>query len=580
MKTSQILTNFTAGIFSPRLSGRVDISKYFNACRTIHNMIVYPHGGASRRFGTVFVAETKSSALGRTCRLIPFQFNIEQAYMLEFGHQYIRFYMNNGQIVTGGVPYEIATTYSTSLLPALQYVQNADTMRIVNQSVYPKILTRTDHTAWTLASSVFIAAPVDWTLASGYPATVALYEQRSVYAGTTERPQTLWLSSTGNLDDMTSGAAADDGMELTLDDTNVIRWLLSARFLNAGTSEAEWVISSGSTDEALTPTKRKARKVSHYGSSSVVGIAVGNAIFFVQRTGRKLRELLYDFVQDNFGDPLDLTIFAEHVTKTGIKAYAFQKEPDSILWCVLNDGTIAAFTYNKAQEITAWHTHDTDGLFEDVAVIPVADHDQVWFLVKRTIGGVAHRFIEYLAPDFGDTQSECWFVDSGLRYSGTGATLLTGADHLIGKEVSILADGAVRPAATVVASGTIGTITLNTAASIVIAGLPFTSILEPMDLETKEAEGSAQGRRKKIHNVVIRFFKTLGAKIGSNAGTLDTISFRTPSDLMGQPPPLFTGDKVVAFPGGWDRHGYIRITQEQPLPLTVLAIIPMVNTND
>jgi hypothetical protein len=121
---------------------------------------------------------------------------------------------------------------------------------------------------------------------------------------------------------------------------------------------------------------------------------------------------------------------------------------------------------------------------------------------------------------------------------------------------------------------------LDTAASVVIAGLPYTSILEPMDLETKENDGTSQGKRKKIHSAIIRFYKTLGAKIGSSTGNLDIIPFRTPSDPMGSAPPLFTGDKVIPFPGGWDRHGYIRITQEQPLPLTVLAIIPQVSTND
>jgi hypothetical protein len=575
MKTSQILTNFTAGTFSPRLNGRVDISKYFNACRTLENMIVFPHGGASRRFGTVFVAETKASAT--ISRLIPFQFNVEQAYMLEFGQNYLRFFMNNGQIMSGVTPYEISSPYTTALLSALNYAQNADTMRIVNQSVYPYLLTRTGHTAWTLASSVFIAPPADWSAVSGYPSDVALYEQRSVYTGTTTRPQTMWFSSTGNLDDMTSGTASDDGMELTLDDNSVIKWVMAGRFLNVGTGEAEWVVSSGSTDVAMTPTAKKARRISRYGSSSIPAIAVGNALLFVQRTGRKLRELIYDYVQDNFGDPPDLTIFAEHVTKTGIKSYAFQKEPDSILWCVLNDGTIAAFTYNKAQDITGWHTHTTDGLFEDVEVIPVSDHDQVWFIVQRTIGGVAKRYIEYLAPDFGDTQHDCWFVDSGLKYDGTGATTVSGLDHLIGESVNILADGSVKPAQTVTASGTIA---LSTAASVVIAGLPFTSILEPMDLETKESDGTSQGKRKKIHAATVRFYKTLGAKIGTSTGTLDTIPFRKASDPMDSAPPLFTGDKTIPFPGGWDRHGYIRITQEQPLPLTVLAIIPLVNTND
>lgn len=573
MKTSQILTNFTAGEFSPRLNGRVDIAKYYNAARKLENMIVYPHGGASRRLGTVFVAETKDSS--NISRLIPFQFNIEQAYILEMGHNYLRFYKDNGQITSGVSAYEIATTYTTALIDSVRYAQNADTMRLVNKSVAPMILTRTGHTAWTLATSTFLAQPADWGGASGYPCDVVLYEQRSVYCGTTTKPQTMWFSSTGNLDDMTTGPDSGDGMELTLDDNSIIRWIMAGRFLNVGTGEAEWVISSGATDEALTPTKKKARRVSRYGSSSIPGIAVGNAILFIQRAGRKLRELVYDYSQDSFGDPPDLTIFAEHITKTGIKAYAFQREPDSILWCVLNDGTIAAFTYNKAQEITAWHHHSTDGLFEDVAAIPVSDHDQIWFIVNRTIGGVTKRYIEYLADDF-EEQEDCWFVDCGLKYDGIAETTFTGLDHLEGKTVSILADGAVMPDATIVS----GSFTLDTAASVVIAGLPFTSILEPMDLETRGSDETSQGKRKKIHSVIIRFFKTLGAKIGSSSGTLDIVPFRTASDPMGSAPPLFTGDKVVSFPGGWDRHGYIRITQEQPLPLTVLSIVPQVSTND
>lgn len=573
MKTYQILTNFTAGEFSPRLNGRTDIAKYYNAARTLENMIVHPHGGASRRLGTVFVAETKDSS--NISRLIPFQFNVEQAYILEMGHNYLRFYKDNGQITSGTVPYEISTTYSTALIDSVRYAQNADTMRLVNKEVAPMILTRTGHTAWTLATSTFIAQPADWGGASGYPGDVVLYEQRSVYCGTKTKPQTMWFSSTGNLDDMTTGTASDDGMELTLDDNSIIRWVMAGRFLNVGTGEAEWVVSSGATDEALTPTKKKARRISRYGSFSIPGIAVGNAILFIQRAGRKLRELIYDYSQDSFGDPPDLTIFAEHITKTGIKEYAFQREPDSILWCVLNDGTVAAFTYNKAQEITAWHHHTTDGLFEDVAVIPVSDHDQVWFIINREISGVTKRYVEYLADEF-EEQEDCWFVDSGLKYDGVPETTFTGLDHLEGETVSILADGAVRPNSTIAS----GTFTLDTAASVVIAGLPYTSILEPMDLETKENDGTSQGKRKKIHSAVIRFYKTLGAKIGSSAGNLDIVPFRTPSDPMGSAPPLFTGDKAVPFPGGWDRHGYIRITQEQPLPLTVLAIIPQVSTND
>jgi len=574
MKTSKIINAFIGGEFSPRLYGRTDLAKYFTACRTLENMIVYPHGGASRRFGTVYVAETKDSS--NISRLVPFQFNVEQAYMLEFGHKYIRFFKDNGQILSGVTALEIESPYATSVLGSLRYAQNADVMRLVTKTVEPMQLTRTSHVDWTLASSVFTAQPADWSAASGYPGNVALYEQRSVYAGTTQKPNTLWLSAVGNLDDMTTGVASDDALELTIDDSNVIRWILGARFLHVGTGEGEWIVSSGSWDEALTPTMRKARKVSRHGSTDLPGLAVNNAILFVQRVGRKLRELVYDYDQDNFGDPPDLTIFSEHITKTGIVSYAFQKEPDQILWCVLTDGTMAAFTYDRTQEIIAWHHHSTDGYFEDVEVIPAATHDQVWFIVRRTINGETKRYVEYMASDFGEKQADCWYVDCGLQYSGSGATQVSGLDHLESKTVSILADGSPEPNTTV----TSGVISRSTLASVVTVGLPFTSILEPMDLEVATPTGSAQGKLKKIHGIIIRFYKTLGCNVGSEAGTLDSIPFRTASDAMGEAVPLFTGDKVVPFPGGWSRHGYIRITQTQPLPLTVLAIEPITTIND
>ncbi|MDD5348431.1 MAG: hypothetical protein PHT59_07450 [Candidatus Omnitrophica bacterium] len=573
MPAYPIITNFTSGEASPRLDGRVDVSKYYNSCRTLQNMIVHPHGGASRRFGTVYVAETKDSS--KKSRLIPFQYSITQAYILELGDFYMRFFRNNGQIVSGTAAYEIGSPYSEDNLAAIKYAQNADTMRIANQSVSPQELTRSGHTAWTLTTSTFTSSPsLPWS-EGNYPGAVSFYEERCVYAGTPSSPQSMWLSATGAYNDMVSGAADDDYMNLTLaaDQVNVIRWMTPGRYLNVGTVEGEWVVSSGSDDAAMTPTQRKARRVTNYGSADIQALPIGNAILFLQRAGRKVRELAYQYVQDNYAAP-DLTLIAEHITSGGIKEWAFQKEPDAILWCVRNDGKLLGLTYNKEQEVVAWHIHETDGEFESVAVIPVSGYDQVWFIVNRTVDGSTKRYVEYMAPDFGDDQDACWFVDCGLAYSGTAATELSGLDHLEGKFVSILADGAVSPDRTVLS----GSITIPYAAASVTVGLKFKSILEPMRLEIQGAQGTSQGRIKKIHQLAVRFYKTLGAKIGSASGTLDTISFRTPSDLMGQPPALFTGDKVIPFPGGWDRNGFIRIEQEQPLPMTVLSIMPTVST--
>ena len=106
-------TNFTAGELTPKLAGQVDFKKYNNGVEIMENMTVFPQGGASRRYGTRFVKEVKDSS--KVTRLIPFEFNIEQSYVLEFGDQYIRFYKDNGQIISGGSAYEIATPFTESM---------------------------------------------------------------------------------------------------------------------------------------------------------------------------------------------------------------------------------------------------------------------------------------------------------------------------------------------------------------------------------------------------------------------------------------------------------------------------------
>ncbi|HEU0069771.1 MAG TPA: hypothetical protein VFS04_00625, partial [Alphaproteobacteria bacterium] len=156
-RVSPIQTNFTAGELSPRLEGRVDLAKYANGCRALENMLVHPHGGASRRSGTRFVAETKSSG---AVRLIPFEFSTVQAYMLEFGAGYIRFFMNEGRIESPpGTPYEIVSPYGADDLFELQYAQSADVMYLVHPDHAPRKLSRTGHASWALDVVAFKDGP-------------------------------------------------------------------------------------------------------------------------------------------------------------------------------------------------------------------------------------------------------------------------------------------------------------------------------------------------------------------------------------------------------------------------------------
>ena len=152
-----VLHSFNAGELSPRLRGRTDIDKYQAGADTIKNFIITPEGGLYRRSGTRFVSEVKNSA--EVTRLISFIFSTTQGYILEFGNFYMRVYRNEGQVDSGGSPFELATPYASSEVFALRVAQSADTLFIVHEKHAPRELTRTDHTAWTLVTTTFEDGP-------------------------------------------------------------------------------------------------------------------------------------------------------------------------------------------------------------------------------------------------------------------------------------------------------------------------------------------------------------------------------------------------------------------------------------
>ncbi len=157
-------------------------------------------------------------------------------------------------------------------------------------------------------------------------------------------------------------------------------------------------------------------------------------------------------------------------------------------------------------------------------------------------------------------------------------TAISGLDHLEGEVVQVCADGAAHPDRTVTA----GAIELQEPASKVHVGYQCTAVLQPMPLEAGAADGPAQGKTKRISRCIIRFLETLGAKYGrdEDSANLDEVLTRSGDENMDEPPPLFTGDKVVAWPDGYDGDALITIVQDQPLPCTVVMLAPQVTTQD
>src|SRR5438105_989861 len=152
-------TNFTAGEISPRTLGRVDIDCYDNGVEKCENALPLIHGGVTNRYGSKWVAEAKNSA--KKARLIPFIFSTTQAYILEVGEGYIRFYTLSAQILNLGVPYEITTTYVESQLFALDYVQSLDTMFVFHQDTTIYRIRRFADASWDSGATPFAVVPFD-----------------------------------------------------------------------------------------------------------------------------------------------------------------------------------------------------------------------------------------------------------------------------------------------------------------------------------------------------------------------------------------------------------------------------------
>ena len=427
-----------------------------------------------------------------------------------------------------------------------------------------------------------ITATAQWSEAAfsdvrGYPRAVAIHEQRLCFGGTSSEPNTVWCSKVDDFEDFQLGSKDDDGLSFSVasSEGNRIAWMFSQKRLMLGTSGDEWTIGGFDSGKAFSSTNVQAQKQSSYGSKYMRAVLLNDVLLFIQRRGRKVRELTYDFGRDSWVAP-DLCVLAEHITTGEIAEMAYQQQPDAILWAVRGDGQLIGMTYERDQEVVAWHRHTTDGLFESAATVYglAGADDEVWLCVNRTIGGVTKRYIERFKPDNrvnfeAEAKADWWYLDCAKRYSGTPTATITGLSYLNGKTVGVLADGAVQPNAVV--SG--GQITLAKAASKVLVGLPFVSTIQPMKLDFQLRDGATRGRRKRLNRATVSLYKSLGGEASTNGTEWLWLYPRDFNDAMDSSPPVFTGESEVVVAGDYSFDGDFLLRQTQPYPLTVRALV-------
>lgn len=629
----QTKTNFSAGELSPRLYGRGDLRAYENGASRLRNVVIHPTGGVSRRPGLRWVDGIEAKA-----RLVAFEFNTEQVYLLVFTHAKMAVYKDDARIAV------LDTPWTEAMLPNLNWTQSADTLLVVHPDAEPRTITRTSHTRWVIApwywfdaqnrrhqphhkfastfsritpsgtsgtvtltvdEDVFVADHVgarlridgkeveitavagpraatatcheslvaatstkDWTemafsKARGWPVSVTFHQDRLVIGGSRDLPNRVWMSKTSAYFTFDPGTGLDDesvDFAILSDQVNAIRTVFSGRTLQVFTTGAEWTV----VGDPITPTNVSVRRQTRVGTPPDRMIPprdVDGATLFVGAAGKELREFLFTDSEQAY-QAADLAMLARHLM-TGPVDMDYDAAR-RLIHLVMSDGVLASVTNYRAEQVTGWTTHDTDGTFHAVAVVG----EQVYACIQRAGG--------WSVEVFDDTVS----MDAALAgTTGEPKTRWTGLDHLEGRTVKVLGDGAELPPAVV--SG--GAVDLPHAVSDIRVGLPFTHEIAPLPPVSVGQGGVRQSRALRLIRASFRVLDTQALHVDTGRGAAPAPLKRMgPSGVLDSAPPAVSGDVSVRAVG-WRREALApvwRIVQDTPLPCTILSVATEMKVTD
>ena len=578
-------SSFSAGEISPELLGRGDLRAYENGALKLRNVFIQPTGGVTRRLGFRFIDIASGPG-----RLVAFEFNTEQVYLLMFSDQRVDVYRDGWRVADFEAPWTL------DQLGQINWTQSADTLLVVHPDVAPRKITRSSHVDWDITNWVFQAAggrvytphykfaadaitltpsvttgfigivasssvftadhvgvrlriknkevqianvlsattvqanvvqtlvdtspTIDWTEeawsnARGCPVSVCFHQDRLVIGGSRDLPNRLWLSQSADLFNFDLGDGLDDeAIEFPIlsDQVNAIRHVFSGRHLQVFTSGAEWMV----TGDPLTPTSIQLFRQTRVGSPvdrTVPPRDVDGATLFVPRAGPQLREFLFTDTEQAY-QANDLAMLSHHLIARPVEMS--YDESRRLLHVVMTDGTMATLTAYREEQVSGWTLQETNGAIRSVATVG----ESTYALVERQGGA----FIEVL--------DEALQVDCAL--AGTSETPKqewSGAGHLEGMVVKVVADGAVCPDAVVEG----GSITLERPATSVQMGLPFTHVIEPLP-PSMQATAAGQCRKLRPISITLRLLQTSALYLDTGRGVVQVPFERFGDSILDTPP--------------------------------------------
>ena len=510
-----------------------------------------------------------------------------------------------------------------------------------------------------------------FTLPNENPGTSSYFEQRQVFSGSLNKPDTVFYSRVGERNNFSAEepAGAADAFSTTLAslEVNEVRHLIPLNDLVVLTSSSEWRVNPG-PDTAFELSTIRQKPQSNWGASHLEAFIVGSTIFYIDPGHSRVRTIGYSFQIDGYTGT-DISLLANHYFQENtIEDWSIQYSPETRFYYCRDDGIALTTTFDREQEVIAWSDWKTDGEFLRTTSIKGSNRqleDNIYFVVRRIVNGNTVLYLERLHPIFEEdrTSENAFFVDSGLsldipvtitgistanpvvvtapshefsngdevdidevvwvpnvdlnfgesqpiqavgRYKIKGVTTNTfqltnlndenidgsnwnayfsggkvrravdtvsGLHHLEGRTLVANADGNVIRDLTV----SNGTVTFARKFSRIHIGIPYVTDIETLDIEPPNT--TIQGNLKKITNLTIKFNRSRGLLYGPNFENMSEWKQRE-NERYGEPTRLFTGSERVVLKPNWQSQGRIAIRQKDPMPITILSIVPDIEVSD
>lgn len=408
-----------------------------------------------------------------------------------------------------------------------------------------------------------------WSPRRGYPSAVAFYQGRLWWAG----KDRIWASVTDNyysFDEDYVGDAGPISRSIGTGAVDTISWLCPLRQLMIGAEGAEYMCRSNTIEDPMTPTNFNLLRVGDYGSSTTDVISVDGAAIYVDRTGARILALSNSV---DAAEVLETSLLSPELCKPSIKRIGVQRRPDTRIHFIRCDGIAVVLIYDKAEQVNCFITVETQGLIEDVVVVPNTPEDWVFYVVVRVIDGVARRYLErWAGVDDAVGGERNKMLDSFYEYKGEPTKHIYNLDYLEGREVLVWGNNKYLGSFGVVN----GHIALTESVSYAVVGLYYYGKFISRKLGFLTQGPSVLSKKRRVVAAALLLRNT----------HIDSLQYGTDEDYLDYLPPMEAEAEVAAgyqwtkfdtdplsFNGTIENDTKLVLKMNAPYPCTVTAAV-------